>query len=140
MRVRFFLFAEALKGERKMRKILLCPIFAPTAYLEHFRMHQKKPAFQLNEIAGFILYGRRFFIEFQYYYIVVYASIEKYNVGHFCWYINKKQKRSPLKFASPESVNKRAAGRAIARPPVYILPRFNKNENTNLVIHCQRRS
>nr|DAG48193.1 MAG TPA: hypothetical protein [Caudoviricetes sp.] len=27
MRMRFFLYAEALKDERKMRKILLCPIF-----------------------------------------------------------------------------------------------------------------
>lgn len=27
MRMRFFLYAEDLKDERKMRKILLCPIF-----------------------------------------------------------------------------------------------------------------
>ena len=39
MRMRFFLFVKDLNGERKMRKILLCPIFAPTAYLERFRMH-----------------------------------------------------------------------------------------------------
>lgn len=39
MRMRFFLFAEAFKDKRKMRKTLLCLIFAPTAYLEQFRMH-----------------------------------------------------------------------------------------------------
>ena len=53
----FWVLAKGLMGERKMGEILLCLIFAPTAYLVLFRMHEKKPAISFDEIAGFAFFA-----------------------------------------------------------------------------------
>lgn len=39
MRMRFFLHVKDLKDEREMGKKAIHAIFAPTVYLEQFRMH-----------------------------------------------------------------------------------------------------